>query len=571
LSSDDMKSEGTVEIRRQTKRPSLTVEIDDACEPQSVHTGGAMEALALCSASRRSPLKAPQQLLLPFSAGGGFDSAEGRLAFFVDSVFNVGECRAVIAAAECFGFDRALVNEGNGREVLDVDTRNCDRCMIDDEPFAAELYERVRSALPQSWTDGSGQAWRAVGLNERLRILRYKAGSSFARHMDGGFERAGSGERSFMTVMLYLNDGEAAASAAEFQGGSTHFMGFEEGSAASERAVAVAPRVGRVLAFEHWRVHEGEVVRRGVKYALLTDVVFARAGCEVGREATEPSSMPIKSGGGATQPGSCHLDGLPSASYLSDFFASDGDSLYEQATQLHFPHRNRGITRAVGAPHVALFSVSACGTLDGDDMPLPPVIAGVIRRLVDSGSLRKMPTQVSVNHYTEPSCYCMVPHKDGYADQTAVVSLGSDTSLEFWCVPMTAEERLAREMMHESTSGTSVHDECLQRPCDAAVWLEPGSVLLLEREALDDYVHGLRASDRDVFAPPPVDASGTGGTASHVNANFVKLDALCQRAAIAGPRCAESEGFDDQIELQRLPRVSIVLWTEWGPAGCGSV
>jgi len=258
-----------------------------------------------------------------------------------------------------------------------------------------------------------------------------------------------------------------------------------------------------------------------------------------------------------------HIDGLPSASYLSDVFASDGDSLFRQATQLYFPRRNRGITRVAGAPHVALFSVAACGTLDGDGEPLPPVIAGIIRRLVDSGALRKVPTQVSVNHYTEPSCYCMVPHKDGYADQTAVVSLGSDASLEFWRVPMTAEERLAREMMHESTSGTSVHDDCLRRPRDAAVWLEPGSALLLERESLDDYVHGLQSSDRDVFVPPEAVARGSTGTGRHANANLVRLDALWQRAAVAGPRPAEIVGFDEQIEVRRLPRVSIVLWTKW--------
>ena len=50
--------------------------------------------------------------------------------------------------------------------------------------------------------------------------------------------------------------------------------------------------------------------------------------------------------------------------------------------------RNRGITRAEGAPRVALFSIGPCGTLDGFGDPLPRPVVKVIRSLVNSGALR---------------------------------------------------------------------------------------------------------------------------------------------------------------------------------------
>ena len=78
----------------------------------------------------------------------------------------------------------------------------------------------------------------------------------------------------------------------------------------------------------------------------------------------------------------------------------------------------------------------------------------IARTLLDRNLLRKPPRQCSVNFYHQP-CYEMVPHKDGYSDQAAITSLGSDSVLHFWHVPMDAEERLARDMLHGQHSGTA--------------------------------------------------------------------------------------------------------------------
>jgi len=68
--------------------------------------------------------------------------------------------------------------------------------------------------------------------------------------------RLGPHKESFLTFMVYLNDG--------FEGGSTDF-GWE----------SVQPVQGRALVFPHRLRHRGAVVGAGVKYVLRTDVLYA--------------------------------------------------------------------------------------------------------------------------------------------------------------------------------------------------------------------------------------------------------------------------------------------------------
>jgi hypothetical protein len=62
--------------------------------------------------------------------------------------------------------------------------------------------------------------------------------------------------RSFLTVILYLNEGYA--------GGETRFGD-----------LAVRPRAGMALLFPHELRHEGAEVTAGVKCVLRTDVMYA--------------------------------------------------------------------------------------------------------------------------------------------------------------------------------------------------------------------------------------------------------------------------------------------------------
>jgi len=58
--------------------------------------------------------------------------------------------------------------------------------------------------------------------------------------------------------MVYLNE--------DFTGGTTAFHDF---------GVEATPRTGAALLFQHQLLHEGCVVRSGIKYVLRSDVMYA--------------------------------------------------------------------------------------------------------------------------------------------------------------------------------------------------------------------------------------------------------------------------------------------------------
>lgn len=82
--------------------------------------------------------------------------------------------------SEARNFAPALVNVGYGKQKLLLDVRNNDRCIIDDEKLASELWSRIKEYVPAEW-----QNCKVLGLNERLRFLRYDVGQKFEPHLDG--------------------------------------------------------------------------------------------------------------------------------------------------------------------------------------------------------------------------------------------------------------------------------------------------------------------------------------------------------------------------------------------------
>jgi hypothetical protein len=222
------------------------------------------------------------------------------LAFSLDNVFTKLECRELIRLTEALGYGAALINVGGGRQALISDVRDSTRCMVDDPVVAALLFERIAAFLPAQWRTRNHR-WdesvppfsRLVGLNERLRFLRYEKGQKFAPHFDGTYQRPMTPEspfpeRSYITVQLYLNDGgggDDGSSQPEFGGGSTAFIdeqaarpaGQKSGDAALEEHVLhhCHPRAGRVLVFEHHLLHQGSPITGfGIKYCLRTDAMY---------------------------------------------------------------------------------------------------------------------------------------------------------------------------------------------------------------------------------------------------------------------------------------------------------
>ena len=192
-------------------------------------------------------------------------SDAAKFAIVVKDVFSQQECISMIEETEKIGYEQALVNIGGGRQVLDIDYRKSSRCIVDSVEKAADIWNRVKVHVPPVWNEG-GVQWRVVGLNERLRFLRYSPGDYFSPHCDGCYVRQ-NGERSFITLQLYLNE--------EFEGGATTFL-----DSSSDQCVGVQPKTGNVLIFQHDIYHSGAKVTSGRKYAVRTDIMYQKVNAD---------------------------------------------------------------------------------------------------------------------------------------------------------------------------------------------------------------------------------------------------------------------------------------------------
>ncbi len=127
-------------------------------------------------------------------------SDSGMFAIVVENAFSKEECDRMIRETESKGYEAAMLNVGDGQELLDTDIRKGSRCIVDSPEQAAEIWNRVRDCVPAVWKH-RGTSWEVVGLNERLRFLRYSPGDYFISHCDSSYEREAK-ERSFITLLL---------------------------------------------------------------------------------------------------------------------------------------------------------------------------------------------------------------------------------------------------------------------------------------------------------------------------------------------------------------------------------
>lgn len=211
----------------------------------------------------------------------------GSYATVIDNIFTVHECEELVRLAETQTtgkWERAMINIGNGEQALFEDRRKCGRIIFDSEEVAARIWGRVAPLLPELMrlegkvsVIGNGpvkrrEVWKCIGLNERLRFLRYVGGEYFKAHCDGMYE-APTKERSHYTIHLYLNDTEHQPGGEPLVGGATTFLSGDE-----KRRLDVAPRMGRVLVFQQRGLfHAGEDLVSGVKVTLRTDIMFEKS------------------------------------------------------------------------------------------------------------------------------------------------------------------------------------------------------------------------------------------------------------------------------------------------------
>ncbi len=179
--------------------------------------------------------------------------------FTVDDLLTPAESREWIRRTEEVGYDSAPVTTAMG-PVMMSNVRNNDRVMIDSVSDAEALFDRLLPHMPEHWQQLQlrDERFTCVGLNERLRFYRYSPGEFFAVHRDGSYRRD-NGERSLLTLLVYLNEPE--------EGGATNLW-------AGGGEIHVRPKAGLALLFAHRLLHEGEVLTAGSKYVLRTDVMY---------------------------------------------------------------------------------------------------------------------------------------------------------------------------------------------------------------------------------------------------------------------------------------------------------
>jgi len=189
---------------------------------------------------------------------------KGKFAIVLYNVYTSEECEKLIADTEAIGYIPAVVNIGNNAEIYDPDYRRSDRCLVDSFEYADDLWRRVKEHIPATFGNPYGPHIKrtVVGINERFRFLRYNPGDFFKAHWDGCYRRD-NGDRTYLTIQLYLNEG--------FKGGATTFLYDDNGT---DKDVAVVPKTGMVLVFQHDIYHEGSLLKEGRKYAVRSDILY---------------------------------------------------------------------------------------------------------------------------------------------------------------------------------------------------------------------------------------------------------------------------------------------------------
>ncbi|EEH37902.2 hypothetical protein PAAG_00823 [Paracoccidioides lutzii Pb01] len=242
-----------------------------------------------------------------------FPEYEGHYALMVDDLLSKEECDLLIRAAEestisdsnkTPKWDQALINVGNGQQMLHTDTRRCSRILWDCPWLAERILSRIRPFIQDDIEvlrdvpsiigrepAQRQETWRLTRLNERLRFLRYYRGEYFRPHMDGSYVTPGGAEISLFTLHLYLNGEPGDRKMADLSavsddqvnslplrgGATTFFPPFIDSDDA--RTFSVNPQTGSVLVFQHRGLaHSGDEVLQGTKYTLRTDFMFCRDG-----------------------------------------------------------------------------------------------------------------------------------------------------------------------------------------------------------------------------------------------------------------------------------------------------
>eukprot|EP01084_Bolivina_argentea_P282534 483639_1 len=142
--------------------------------------------------------------------------------------------------------------------ILDQKQANYEIIFVEDRNIALYLFERFKHILPKNM--------EIVGLNQRIRFLRYKEGQYLNRHQDTIYVKKIMNVRveKCVSLVIYLNDG--------YQGGNTVFVNPFDSDNTLFHSNIIA-QTGNVLLFDPSIWHKGATVGKGTKYVISLDAM----------------------------------------------------------------------------------------------------------------------------------------------------------------------------------------------------------------------------------------------------------------------------------------------------------
>jgi prolyl 4-hydroxylase len=168
--------------------------------------------------------------------------------FTIEDFWTPKECQAYIDRSELIGYEPATVQTESGPRLVTT-VRNNNRVIYKDFSLADQLWQQLKDLVPTHHGNSI-----SIGLNELFRFYKYEVGQQFRKHRDESYIPNAT-DASYYTFMIYLND--------DYQEGETTFD-----------EIAITPKQGMALIFEHSLEHSGNPVKEEIKYVLRTDIMY---------------------------------------------------------------------------------------------------------------------------------------------------------------------------------------------------------------------------------------------------------------------------------------------------------
>ncbi len=220
-----------------------------------------------------------KQLTVPQHCSRYLHDPSDVASFLIQNFLNADECQELIHLANTIssaGFhyvtEAAHTDEDGITHIVKLQEANKHKLSVFEHTQTTQkLWNRLeRIIMPHISTFiENTNCGKPIGLNPRLRVLRYDASDAdvFEPHFDATTRVKES--TSLLTVLIYLNDGGGK----EFDGGETCFLD-SKSMKLNEASAMVTPSTGDVVVFEHDLFHSSAPLKFGTKYILRTDVLF---------------------------------------------------------------------------------------------------------------------------------------------------------------------------------------------------------------------------------------------------------------------------------------------------------